>query len=104
MKLDFKIIALFIFSLVNCAFLYSQTAEEYFYKGNEESEKGDYSNALADYTKSIELEPNAPSAYNNRANVYNLLKKYDDAVKDYSKAIELKPDLSSAFLEEEIRT
>ena len=86
-----------VFLVLSGTLILSQTAEEYFLRGNGKSEKGDYSGAIADYSKSIELEPNFSGTYNNRANVYFTLKRYDEAIADYSKAIELKPDYASAF-------
>ena len=52
------------------------TAEEYFYRAYEKSDKGDYYGAISDYTKAIEINPNDADAYNNRG-----VAKYD--LKDY---------------------
>ena len=50
-----------------------------------------YDDALADYTKTIELNPRGALAYNFRADLYKELKRYDEAFADYEKAIELEP-------------
>jgi tetratricopeptide (TPR) repeat protein len=44
----------------------AQTAESYFAAGLEKAEKGLYKEALADFTKVIELNPKSAVAYTNR--------------------------------------
>jgi tetratricopeptide (TPR) repeat protein len=46
----------------------AQTAESYFAAGLEKAEKGLYKEALADFTKVIELNPKSAVAYTNRGN------------------------------------
>ena len=48
-----------------------------------------YEDALADYNKAIELNPNYSNAYNNRGATKNNLKQYVKAIEDFDKAIEL---------------
>jgi superkiller protein 3 len=45
--------------------------------------------AIAAYSRSIDLNPNGPGAWNNRGNLYARFGALDKAVVDYSKAIEL---------------
>ncbi len=62
--------------------------------------KGDYQNALADYTKIFELTDSAPDgyfknstlflAYYTRAGIYQELKQYDKAISDFTKILEMK--------------
>lgn len=52
--------------------------------------------ALADYTKAIELKPSATS-YSKRGGIYYARSEYDKAIADYDKAIELDPKNSSAY-------
>jgi len=61
--------------------------------------KGDYEQAIADYTRAIELRPNYPKAYNSRGVVY-LAGGYGSAksVPDFDRAIELKPDFRYAYI------
>lgn len=47
--------------------------------------------AIADYTKAIELDPENSGAYLNRAVVYTKLNNPDKAIADYTTAIELDP-------------
>ncbi len=59
--------------------------------------KGDFTNAIRDFTKAIELQPDNAFAFNNRAFVYKNKGNFDDAIKDYSEVIRLKPDFSVAY-------
>jgi tetratricopeptide (TPR) repeat protein len=59
--------------------------------GDEYITQEKYDEALAAYTKAIELEPNFARAFSNRAIVYELQGKLNDALVDYSRAIELNP-------------
>ena len=86
-----------VFLLIFSAGAYSQTAAEYFYSGNQKSDKGDYAGAIDDYSRSIALEPSSPGTYNNRGNAYFALNKLTLALDDYTKSIELKPDFSTAY-------
>jgi Tfp pilus assembly protein PilF len=51
---------------------YTQTAKEYYNNSLEKHQNGDYYCAIANYTKSIELNPNFAYAYFNKV----LQKKY----------------------------
>jgi len=57
----------------------------------------DYEIVRKDLDKVIELAPDFPYAYYNRANVLSLLKDYHAAIADYTKAIELDPTLAEAY-------
>ena len=48
--------------------------------------------AVEDYSQAIEINPNYPEAYNNRALLYRQQKKYDTALADLNRAIELNPE------------
>ncbi len=67
------------------------TAEDYFNRGNVHRNNGEHTEAIEDYTKSIELNTD-PAAYNNRGLSYAELGLYDEALQDYTKAIELNPN------------
>ena len=58
---------------------------------------GEYKEAIAEYTKDIELDPTDVDAYNNRGLAQNNLGKYNKAIADYTKAIELKPTGAFAY-------
>ena len=59
-----KLIILFVayFSLTTA---YSQTAREYFDMGNSKANLEDYRDAIADYTKAIEIDSSYAYAYYN---------------------------------------
>lgn len=56
----------------------------YFARETEEFDK-----ALNDYKTFLELNPNDPSVYSNRGNLYGLQEKFQLAIADYTKAISL---------------
>ncbi len=62
--------------------------KEYYYKGNDHYEKGNYDKAIENYNTAIILNPNFPEAYFNRGLCYYVKKDYDKAIKDYTKAAE----------------
>ena len=57
------------------------------FKGTE-----NYEDAIEDYTKAIEIDPNYHFAYFNRARVKRELGDYQGAIDDYTKAIEIYPN------------
>ncbi len=76
--------------------LYSQTAKEYFDKGEAKFKQNDYKGAITDYTKVIELEPNNPVVYN-KGVAKSILENYRGAIDDYTKAIEFNPKDENAY-------
>jgi len=50
-----------------------------------------YEEALRDYGKAIELDPNDSRVYTNRGNTYQSLQRYEEALRDCDRAIELDP-------------
>ena len=67
-------------------------AIENYSRGCALSGKGKYDEAIAEYTKAIELDPNFAYAYNNRGVAYKNIGQYDLAIADYNRAIELDPN------------
>ncbi|MEE4358725.1 MAG: tetratricopeptide repeat protein [Desulfococcaceae bacterium] len=51
-----------------------------------------YDNALKDYKKAIELDPDNAYSYSGQCTVYFVLGQYENALKVINKAIELRPD------------
>lgn len=60
--------------------------------------KGEYSLALADYNKTLEMKADNRVAYLNRGKTHFNLKSYDLSVKDFDKALELDPKDAAAYL------
>ena len=57
-----------------------------------------YDEAISEYTKAIELNPNSEAAYLNRGNDYVRKLQFDLAIADFNKAIELNPNDEAAYL------
>ena len=88
---------LFTIALLISFSSFGQTAGEYFNSGDQKDEAKDYSGAIADYTKAIEINPNYAKAYNNRGISKKNLKDYYGAIADYTKAIEINPNFADAY-------
>ena len=77
---------------------FSQTAKEYSNRGITKIELGDYSGAIADFDKAIELDSNYAGAYINRGTAKSELQDLIGAITDYNKAIELDPNFAIAYI------
>ena len=71
--------------------------EEYYKRGNENSNSGNYQTSIADYTIVINLKPNYADAYYKRGIAKSKLKDYWGAISDFTKVVELKPDNVDAY-------
>jgi hypothetical protein len=58
---------------------------------------GQRQNAVNDYTKAIQLDPNYAAAYKNRGVSYANLSQRQNAIDDYTKAIQLDPNYAAAY-------
>lgn len=76
-----------------------QAAQKYVSLGLAHQRKGEADEAIAAFTKAIELDPKANAifltAYELRAGLYSAKGKHDEAIADCTKAIELDPKLKS---------
>jgi TonB family protein len=66
-------------------------------RADESLTKGEADAAIADYTKAIELKPNASKTLKGRANSYFAKGLYAQAVTDLTRVIELEPADASAY-------
>jgi tetratricopeptide (TPR) repeat protein len=74
------------------------TAEVHFYQGNKLDSQGRYDEAIEEFTKAIELNPNMANAYFNRGNSYGKLGQFERAIQDYDEVISLNPQDASAYI------
>ena len=74
-----------------------EEAEVYYTRGIAYCESGDYDQAIADFTKAIELEPGRAEGHYNRGTAYSKKGEVKLAIEDYTEAIELKPDYADAY-------
>ena len=58
---------------------------------------GLYEQAVIEFNKAIELDPEYAIAYNNRGNAYWNESNFNRALADYDKAIELDPEYAEAY-------
>lgn len=65
--------------------------------GNQHDKNKEYEDAIIDYTKLIQLNPQFSYVYKNRGYIYYEQKKYQLALADFNKAIELKGDEPSFY-------
>jgi tetratricopeptide (TPR) repeat protein len=74
-----------------------QTANDYFKRGNEYRNKGDYEKAITDYTEALRLDPQLAKAYANRAVAHFHLKEFEKAITDSTQAIRINPRYAEAY-------
>ena len=75
----------------------TETAEQHNERGVVLSAVGLYEQAITEFNKAIELDPEYAMAYNNRGNAYWNKGNFDRAIADYDKAIELDPEYAEAY-------
>ena len=98
--LRITLLLLMLFSLTT-AICYGQTAEDYFDKGTAYLNKGMLDEAIAEYKKAIEINPNDAMAHNNLGLaylglVYLDIGMYDKAIAEFKKAIKVSPEYADA--------
>ena len=74
-----------------------ESAYTAFYTGLTYQNTGKYKQAIEQYDKSIELNPNYANAYNNRGTAKNSLGQHVEAIADYDEVIRLNPDHALAY-------
>ena len=70
-------------------------ADDYFKRGIQHYEDGDYGSAISDYT--IESNPNYVSAWCNRRLVWREKEDFEKAIADLDEAIRIEPDTASSW-------
>ena len=66
-------------------------------RGDVKSNMGDHKDAIADYDRAIELNPQDAIAYNSRGTAKDNMGNYEDAIADYDRAIEFDPKYAMAY-------
>ncbi len=78
----------------------SRDAEAYNNRGNTHADKGQYDQAISDYTKALEINPQDAIAYCNRGIVYYFRKEYGKSWENVKKARSLGYQIDPKFLDE----
>jgi tetratricopeptide (TPR) repeat protein len=94
-----SIVLLLLFSCTSTQTKQGELKDAKFYnsRGIAYAEKGQYDQAIYDFNRAVELNPNDSKAYNNRGRVYRLKGQYDQAISDFNKAIEMSPLDAEAY-------
>lgn len=74
-----------------------ETADSYYHRGNANYQRGNFSAAIADYTRAIEANPKYKQAYYKRGLVKDAEGDRDGAIADYTRAIEIDPKYADAY-------
>ena len=77
--------------------VHANTSAFYFNRANDKADKGNYYEAISDYTKAIKFNPRNADAYYNRGNSKSALKDYSGAILDYTKSIEINPQVDAYY-------
>jgi protein O-mannosyl-transferase len=72
-------------------------ARPYSNRGNAYQRKGNFDQAIVDYSKAIEVNPSYAEGYYNRGLAYQNKGDINQAISDYNKAIEINPNYSDAY-------
>ena len=75
----------------------AQSAEEWLTRGDASFNEGDFTAALACYTRAIGIDTTNPGAFRKRGSAYGRLELYDEAIADFTRAIELSPTDAAAY-------
>ena len=76
----------------------SKTAQAYILRGNSYANTREDDQAIADYTRAIDLDPKAAYPYIQRGNSYHNKGEADQAIADYTRAIDLDPKAAQAYI------
>lgn len=74
-----------------------QDAHKYYNRGMLYEKMNNLDNAIDDFTKALEHNPEYKQVLNSRANTYRLQKKYELALEDANKAVKIDPSFSIAY-------
>jgi protein O-mannosyl-transferase len=76
---------------------YQTIPEAYYSRGVVLFDEKKFDQAIPDFNKTIELNPNYVQAYINRGDIYIYSNKFEEALADFNKAIQLRPDFELGY-------
>ena len=76
-----------------------ESLRAHFNRGVAYADKGRYAEAIADFTKAIQLNPDVPDHYKVRGDAYRKIGKFEQAIADYNKVIELVPNNALTYFD-----
>lgn len=91
-----KKLYLILFLCLSAFLLKAQTAEDFYSSALTKYHEGNFKAAIADFTRSIELDPSF-SSYIRRGEARLQIEDEENAILDFDKAIALRPDLSETY-------
>ena len=100
MKRTFLLLIVMVLLLAaGCATTQTELSDPvaYYNRGVTYKSKGQYDQAISDFTKALEIIPRFAEAYNNRGNAYAMKGQYDQAISDFTKALEINPRFAGAY-------
>jgi len=96
-RILFALLTVMLFAA--CPVYAGNEAASYFSSGSSKFDKKDYVGAIADFTRTVELDPKASRAYHNRGIAKMKTGDRPGAIQDFIRVIEIDPRLAEAFLD-----
>ena len=92
-----KTASLSFYFFISSAIAFAQSAKDYTQKGKELYEKHEYMEALLNFNKAIEVDPNYAIAYYMRGNIKEAFEDHHGAMKDYNTSLEKNNKFADAY-------
>ncbi len=77
--------------------LTTDIASNWFKRGFEQLQAGDFEGSIASFDKAVEFKPDEHDAWYNRGVALRNLERFEEAIASYDKAVEIKPDYHDAW-------
>jgi tetratricopeptide (TPR) repeat protein len=88
---------LFFVFLIISNISFCQSFEEFYNNGIKMTKAGDFNGAIEQFSKAINLKPNFPLTYKNRAFLHSKIGKNEESINDYTIYLKLKPSDSEIY-------